>query len=51
LREGHTLRMLGNMLLRKTFESRREEGTGGFKKLHKEYLHDLYFLSNLILFE
>jgi len=43
--------MLGNRLLRKTFGAKREEETGGLRKLHKEYLHDLYFIPNRILFE
>jgi len=46
--EGHRLRMFGNRLLRKAFGAKKEKETGGLRKSHKEYLHDLYFLPNRI---
>jgi len=49
--EGHRLRKHDNRLLRKTFGAKSEEETGGLRKSHKDYPHDLYFLPYRILFE
>jgi hypothetical protein len=48
---GRRLRMHGNRMLRKTFGAKRVEETGGLRKSHNEYLHDLCPLPNWILFE
>jgi hypothetical protein len=34
--------VLGNRVLRKIFEKKRDEEKGGWRKLHNEELHDLY---------
>jgi hypothetical protein len=45
LREEHGLMVFANRLLGIIFAHKREEVTGGWRKLHNE-LHNLYFLSN-----
>jgi hypothetical protein len=35
-------------VLRKTFGPKREEVTGGWRRLHNEELYDLYLLSGII---
>jgi hypothetical protein len=40
--EGHRLRILENRVLRRIFGSKRDEVTGGWRKLHNEELHNLY---------
>jgi hypothetical protein len=47
LRE-HTLRVFENTVLRRTFEPKRGEVTGGWRKLHNEELRDLYSLPSII---
>jgi hypothetical protein len=42
LREENTLRVLENRLLRRIFEPKRDEVTGGWKKLHDEEFRNLY---------
>jgi hypothetical protein len=42
LREEHRLRVFENRVLRRIFGPKRDEGTGGWKKLHNEELHGLY---------
>jgi hypothetical protein len=42
LREEHTLRVSENRVLRRIFGPRRDEGTGGWRKLHNEELRNLY---------
>jgi hypothetical protein len=42
LREEHRLRVFENRVLRRIFGSKREEVTGGWRKLHNEELHSLY---------
>jgi hypothetical protein len=37
-----------NRVLRKTFESKKEEVTEGCKKLHNDKLYDLYSSANII---
>jgi hypothetical protein len=40
--EEHGLRVFENKVLRGIFGSKRDEVTGGWRKLHNEDLHDLY---------
>jgi hypothetical protein len=42
LTEGHRLRVFENRVLRRIFESKRDEVTGGWRKLHNEELYGLY---------
>jgi hypothetical protein len=42
LREEHRLRVFDNMMLRRIFGPKRDEVTGGWRKLHNEELHNLY---------
>jgi hypothetical protein len=48
LREEHRLQVFENRVLRRMFKLKRDEVTGGWKKLHNEELHDLYSLSSII---
>jgi hypothetical protein len=48
LREEHGLRAVGNRLLRKILGPKREEITGGRRKLQTEEIHDLYSSPNVI---
>jgi hypothetical protein len=48
LREEHRLRMSENRVPRRIFGPRRDEVTGGWRKLHNKELHNLYFLLNII---
>jgi hypothetical protein len=48
LREEHRLRVFGNRVLRRIFGPRRDEVTGGWRKLHDEELRELYFSPNII---
>jgi hypothetical protein len=48
LRVEHRLRMFEINVLRRIFGSRRHEVTGGWRKLHNEENHNLYFSSNII---
>jgi hypothetical protein len=41
LREEHRLRVFENRVLRRIFGPKREEVTGGWRKLHNEELHNL----------
>jgi hypothetical protein len=43
LREEHRLRVFENTVLRRIFGPKRDEVTGGWRKLHNEGLHNLYF--------
>jgi hypothetical protein len=38
----HKLRVFENMVLRRIFGPKRDEVTGGWRKLHNEEIHDLY---------
>jgi hypothetical protein len=40
--------MKENRVLRRIFGPRRDEVTGGWRKLHNEELHNLYFSPNII---
>jgi hypothetical protein len=42
LREEHRLRVFENRVLRRIFGPKRDEVTGGGRKLHNEELHGLY---------
>jgi hypothetical protein len=48
LREEHRLRVFENRVLRRIFEPKRDEVTGGLRKLHNEVLHNLYYSRNII---
>jgi hypothetical protein len=48
LREEQRLRVFENRLLRRIFGPKRDELTGGWRKLHNEELYNLYFSSNKI---
>jgi hypothetical protein len=41
LREEHRLRVFENRVSRRIFGPKRDEGTGGWRKLHNEELHNL----------
>jgi hypothetical protein len=42
LKEEHGLRVFENRVLRRIFGPKRDEVTGGWRKLHNEELHNLY---------
>jgi hypothetical protein len=42
LRQEHRLRVFKKRVLKKIFGSKRDEVTGGWRKLHNEELYDLY---------
>ena len=48
LREGHRLRAFRNRVIRNIFGPRRNEITEGWRKLHSEDLHGLYWFPNNI---
>jgi hypothetical protein len=48
LREEHRLRVFENRMLRKVCRPRRDEVTGGWRKLHNEELRDLYSSPSII---
>jgi hypothetical protein len=48
LREEHRLRVFENRVLKSIFEPKRDEVTGGWRKLHSEDLHNLYSSPNVI---
>jgi hypothetical protein len=48
LREEHRLREFDNRVLRRTFRPKRDEVTGGWRKLHNEELHSLYSSPSII---
>jgi hypothetical protein len=48
LREEHRLRMFENKALRRIFGPKRDEVSGGWRKLHNEELRDLYSSSSII---
>jgi hypothetical protein len=47
-REEHTLRLFENRALRRIFGPKRNEVTGGWRKLHNEELHNLYTSPSII---
>jgi hypothetical protein len=46
LREEHILRMFENRVLRNMLGPKKEEETGGLRKLHRDRFRDLYCLPN-----
>jgi hypothetical protein len=48
LREEHRLRVFENRLLRRIFGPKRDEVTGGWRKLHNEELHGLYSSPSIV---
>jgi hypothetical protein len=48
LREEHRLRVFENRVLRRTLGPKRDELTGGWRKLHNEELHGLYSLPSIV---
>jgi hypothetical protein len=48
IREEHRLRVFENRALRRIFGPKRDEVTGGWRKLHNEKLRYLYFSSSII---
>jgi hypothetical protein len=48
LKEEHRLRVLEKRVLRRVFGPKREEVTGGWRKLHNEELRDLYSSLSII---
>jgi hypothetical protein len=48
LREEHTLRVFENKVLRRILGPKRDEVTGGWRKLHNEELRDLYSSPSII---
>jgi hypothetical protein len=48
LREEHRLRVFENRALRRIFGPKRDEVTGGWRKLNEEEFHNLYSLPNII---
>jgi hypothetical protein len=47
-REEHRLRVFENRVLRRIFGPKRDEVTGGWRKLRSEKLHNFYFLPSII---
>jgi hypothetical protein len=48
LREEHRLRVFENRVLRRIFRPKRDEVTGGWRKLHNEELHSLYSSPSIV---
>jgi hypothetical protein len=48
LREDHRPGVFENRVLRRIFGPKRDEVTGGWRKLHNEELHNLNFSSSII---
>jgi hypothetical protein len=48
LREEHGLRVFENRVLRRIFGPKRDEVTGGWRKVHNEELHDLYSSPSIV---
>jgi hypothetical protein len=48
LREEHRLRVFENKVLRRIFGPKRDEVTGGWRKLHNEELHNVYSSPSII---
>jgi hypothetical protein len=48
LREEHRLRVFENRVLRRIFGLKRDEVTGGWRKLRSEELHNLYSSPSII---
>jgi hypothetical protein len=48
LREGQTLRVFENKVLRRIFGPKRDEATWEWRRLHNEKLNDLYSSPNVV---
>jgi hypothetical protein len=48
LREEHRLSVFQKKVLRRIFGPKRDEVAGGWRKLHNEELHNLYFSPSII---
>jgi hypothetical protein len=48
VREEHKLRVFENRVLRRIFVPKRDEVTGGWRKLYNEELHNLYSSPSII---
>jgi hypothetical protein len=48
LKEEHRLKVFQNEVLRRIYEPKRNEVTGGWRKLHNEELLDLYSSPSII---
>jgi hypothetical protein len=48
LRDEYRLRVFENRVLRRIFGPKRDEVTGGWRKLHNEELHGLYFSPSIV---
>jgi hypothetical protein len=48
LREEHRLRVFENRVLRRIFGPKKDEVTGGWRKLHNEELHIMYSSLSII---
>jgi hypothetical protein len=48
LREEHRLRVFENRVMRAIFRPKRDEETGGCKKLNNEEFHNSYSLPNIL---
>jgi hypothetical protein len=48
LREEHRLTVFENRVLRRIFAPKRDEVTGGWRKLHNEELHGLYSSPSIV---
>jgi hypothetical protein len=48
LKDEHRLRMSGNTVRRNIFGPKRDEVTGGWRKLHNQELNDLYSSPDII---
>jgi hypothetical protein len=48
LREENRLRVFENRVLRQIFGPKRDEVIGGWRKLHNEEFHNLYFSPSII---
>jgi hypothetical protein len=48
VREEHKLRVFENRLLRRIFRPKKDGVPGGWRKLHNEELHNLYFSPSII---
>jgi hypothetical protein len=48
LRGEHRLRVFENRVLRRIFGPKRDEGTGGWRKLHNDELHNMHSSPSII---